>query len=204
MVLVLNKYMQPINVISDKKAFKKLSSDKGEVVDVAEDFSMELYNLEDWRDLSTLKHQMEELGDNDEIYYENENEEIIVTPRIIRVSYTKIPNRRIRRNRRNVIKRDGNQCQYCGKVLDKEFLNVDHVKPKAQGGGNEWTNLVCSCIKCNSKKRDRTPAEAGMELLRKPFKPLFEADFAKYMKRKEYKSWEAFISDRYYSVELKD
>jgi len=31
-----------------------------------------------------------------------------------------------------------------------------------------WENLVAACRDCNARKGDRTPAEAGMKLLRQP------------------------------------
>jgi 5-methylcytosine-specific restriction endonuclease McrA len=48
---------------------------------------------------------------------------------------------------------------------------VDHVIPKDRGGTDSWENLVCACVRCNSRKGNRTPEEAGMRLLRRPKKP---------------------------------
>ncbi len=50
-------------------------------------------------------------------------------------------------------------------------LTIDHVIPKARGGVDSWENLVAACIYCNNKKGDKTPSEANMNLLIKPFKP---------------------------------
>jgi 5-methylcytosine-specific restriction endonuclease McrA len=44
--------------------------------------------------------------------------------------------------------------------------SIDHVMPRSRGGGHEWTNLAAACRRCNLTKRDRTPEEAGMRLLR--------------------------------------
>lgn len=74
-------------------------------------------------------------------------------------------------SRINVMTRDRWTCQYCGCKLPMSQLNYDHVVPRAQGGRTVWENIVTSCIECNSKKRDRTPQQAGMRLLREPFKP---------------------------------
>jgi len=62
--------------------------------------------------------------------------------------------------------RDG-QCAYCGGPAD----TVDHVLPRSRGGASSWTNLVAACSPCNSRKANRTPAEAGMELLLTPYVP---------------------------------
>jgi hypothetical protein len=40
-----------------------------------------------------------------------------------------------------------------------------------------WTNIVCACATCNLRKADKTPEEAGMHLLRKPFVPRNNVDY---------------------------
>lgn len=93
-------------------------------------------------------------------------------PAIIRLNRNVYPSkRRVRLSRANVLLRDGNTCQYCGKVFPKSELNLDHVVPRAKGGQTKWTNIVTCCIKHNTEKGDRTPEEAGMRLLRQPEAP---------------------------------
>jgi 5-methylcytosine-specific restriction endonuclease McrA len=48
---------------------------------------------------------------------------------------------------------------------------VDHVVPRSHGGGDTWLNTVASCAEDNHRKADRTPEQAGMRLLRRPFEP---------------------------------
>jgi hypothetical protein len=43
--------------------------------------------------------------------------------------------------------------------------------PVAQGGRKDWENIVTCCVSCNRRKGGRTPAEAGMHLLRPPRRP---------------------------------
>lgn len=94
----------------------------------------------------------------------------IPLPSIVRLSrFVKMPRKRVILSRRNIIKRDRHQCQYCG-ATDKP-VTVDHVIPKERGGGDTWENLVCACVSCNAKKGNRTPEEAGMRLLRQPRRP---------------------------------
>ncbi|MFH1483533.1 MAG: HNH endonuclease, partial [Chloroflexota bacterium] len=38
-------------------------------------------------------------------------------------------------------------------------------------GGHEWENVVSACIPCNHKKAGRTPREAGIKLLQRPYAP---------------------------------
>lgn len=71
--------------------------------------------------------------------------------------------------------RDNYTCQYCGKT-DKQLgsrnaLTRDHVMPKSRGGKDTWTNCVTACSKCNSRKDNKTPSEAGLKLRRKPQVP---------------------------------
>ena len=77
----------------------------------------------------------------------------------------------IKPSRNNVIWRDNSQCQYCGVIEPQKDMTIDHIIPRCRGGENTWTNLVTCCKKCNQKKRDQTPEEANMKLLKKPFKP---------------------------------
>jgi len=71
-----------------------------------------------------------------------------------------------------VLERDGFRCCYCNAVKPFEDLNVDHVVPVSRGGRRRgWTNVVTSCFKCNEKKGDRTPQEAGMVMHFQPFRP---------------------------------
>jgi 5-methylcytosine-specific restriction endonuclease McrA len=91
-------------------------------------------------------------------------------PSIIRLGKMVRPRlHKVRLERRNVFKRDGYVCQYCGKRTHD--LTLDHVIPKSRGGGSTWDNLVSACRPCNHRKADRTPEEASMKLVRKPAKP---------------------------------
>jgi 5-methylcytosine-specific restriction endonuclease McrA len=90
---------------------------------------------------------------------------------------------RTRFGRRGVFARDGYACQYCGRK--GLALELDHVVPRAQSRDGKvvlpwsgrtvpvtcWENVVTSCRDCNSKKADRTPAQAGLTLLTLPRRP---------------------------------
>jgi len=94
-------------------------------------------------------------------------------PDVIRLKeYVNIPKTDVKFNRRNVYRRDDYQCQYCGKEQGFSELTYDHVIPESRGGETSWTNIVTCCFDCNvNKKGDRTPREAGLELLNEPKKP---------------------------------
>jgi hypothetical protein len=54
-----------------------------------------------------------------------------------------------------VFKRDSFKCQYCGKSSPDVILEVDHIVPVAEGGGNEMINLITACFDCNRGKGKR-------------------------------------------------
>lgn len=57
-----------------------------------------------------------------------------------------------KKTRFEVFKRDGFKCMYCGAEAPKVVLNVDHIKPVADGGKNDLLNLISACEACNSGK----------------------------------------------------
>ena len=90
-------------------------------------------------------------------------------PSVIRlVHFVRVPYRsRVPLSRRAVFARDDHRCQYCGAHAD----SIDHVMPRSRGGEHVWENVAAACRTCNLRKRDRTPDEAGMRLLRSPSPP---------------------------------
>lgn len=65
-------------------------------------------------------------------------------------------------------RRDADKCRYCGLSVSwtdrrgKRGATYDHVVPR---GNNSLENVVIACRACNMRKADRTPEQAGMELL---------------------------------------
>ena len=114
-------------------------------------------------------------------------------------------------SRRNVYARDSSTCQYCGrKCLPKES-NLDHVIPKSRGGQMSWKNIVVSCIPCNDRKQNRTPVEAGMNMLRSPRVPQasdLSRSWKDLLKQKLggrlRPGWENFLGKMYWDVGLRD
>lgn len=51
-----------------------------------------------------------------------------------------------------VFKRDKFTCQYCGRMAPDVVLEVDHIKPVAEGGNDGILNLITSCRDCNRGK----------------------------------------------------
>lgn len=73
----------------------------------------------------------------------------------------------------NVFSRDFYICAYCGKHC-KSDATIDHVVPTSRGGLHSWTNVVCSCLKCNLEKGNHLLEKLGWELLYVPYTPSFE------------------------------
>ena len=57
-----------------------------------------------------------------------------------------------KKTRFEVFKRDKFTCQYCGRMAPDVILEVDHIKPVAEGGTNKLINLITSCRDCNRGK----------------------------------------------------
>jgi len=51
--------------------------------------------------------------------------------------------------------REGGYCFYCLHRVTRMVRGVDHVVPRARGGGDSYRNLVSSCGECNSQKGER-------------------------------------------------
>jgi len=73
--------------------------------------------------------------------------------------------------RRNVHRRDGYRCVYCGRSPGLSALTIDHVLPRSRGGTTTWENCVSACVPCNGRKADREPRAVGLRLSRKPAPP---------------------------------
>lgn len=138
-VLVLNQNYEPLSVCSAKRAIVLVFLGKAEVV--------ERYDL--------MVHSVSTS---------------FPIPSVVRLDlYVQVPHKKIILSKRNILRRDGHRCQYCGNKRGP--MTVDHVVPRTQGGTDTWENLVCACVACNNRKGHRTPEQAGLSLLRRPRKP---------------------------------
>jgi len=56
----------------------------------------------------------------------------------------------------DVIERADFRCEYCGEDIYEihqwHQWEGDHLIPKSKGGGEEFDNKVCACMKCNRSK----------------------------------------------------
>lgn len=142
--LILNQHYQPHRVSSWQSAVTEMFTGKIEI--------LEFY---------------------DEVIYHNAERGVTMKmPAVGRlVKHISAYKKGIKFSRVNVMVRDSFECKYCGQRHRMADLTYDHVVPRAQGGKTDWGNVVAACRDCNGAKRDRTPEQAGMKLLRKPYRP---------------------------------
>ena len=199
-VLVLNRHYAAVRVISARRAFCLLFKGIAEIV-AAEDDAWQSYDFESWREVSEYRARFER--DQHEwvrcVRFE------LAVPRIVRLLvYDRLPRREVKFTRRNIYARDRNRCQYCGHRFPTSELSLDHVIPRSQGGGTDWANIVCCCVKCNVRKGGRTPEEARMRLITEPVKPKRSPVITLRLSSRKYASWRQFLDAAYWNVELRD
>lgn len=149
-VLLLNASYEPLAVIPARRALSLLLRERVDAV------------TEELTNISTTAQELS-------------------IPTVLRLRrYVRAPKRGVRWSRRGVFQRDGYRCIYCGigagepqgdGIVAKRDFTLDHVMPKSRGGRNTWGNTACACPKCNQRKGDRTPHEAGMAMLWEPKTP---------------------------------
>lgn len=198
-VLVLNKLYMAVRVISARRAFCLLSKSLAEVIHVDEGQYLS-YDFDSWAEIADLQRQFE----HDRHDWVRTVRFEIAVPKVIRLlGYDRLPDQRVKLNRRNLFARDRNRCQYCGKYFPTNELSIDHVTPRAHGGQDTWENLVCACVRCNARKGGRTPEQANMKLCKKPVRPRRNPQIAVRLGQDRYQSWKAFLDNAYWSVELR-
>lgn len=75
--------------------------------------------------------------------------------RVNRVSlFRKIPFTSIHTELRQIAL--GKPCAYCGKILNKSNLTIDHLLAKSLGGKSNINNYVACCNSCNQAKGNKT------------------------------------------------
>ena len=190
-VLVLNRNYTAVRVVTARRAFILLCKMQAEAID-ARDEEFRVFDFPSWIDYSTLRHQEAAAED---VFVRTPRLSVLV-PRVIRlVTYDKIPKREVKFSRKNILARDGNRCQYCGKRLPVSQLSLDHVHPKSRGGKSTWTNVVAACTPCNTRKGGRLPAEAAMKLRTVPAAPKRNPILQDKVNTRMYQVWKMFLSE---------
>jgi 5-methylcytosine-specific restriction endonuclease McrA len=181
-VLLLNRYYSPVSVTSARRGFVLLFGGVAHALDEQGD----LHDFSAWRALPVRDRddRLPIVGG------------ALRVPRVLHLAkYDRTPRFGVRLTRRNLLLRDGYQCQYCGTEPGVRELNVDHVLPRSRGGRDVWENLVISCRSCNLKKGKNTPEEAGMLLRQRPAKPGWStAAHIALSTRTPFTEWQPFLA----------
>ena len=158
-VLVLNRNWQAVRVARVRRAITMLFVGAARALD----HEYESYDFVSWLGVGQRAGQ--------DAVLRTFTRRIRVPNIVVLNRYSVVPKGCLRFSRSNVYARDKHTCQYCARRLPRSQLNLDHVVPRASGGRTSWHNIVCCCIRCNLRKGSRTPTQAGMRLLRKPYAP---------------------------------
>jgi len=177
--LVLNRQWQPVHVTTVARSLILLWNDAARVVDP------DLYRLYDWSDWAQRPPA------DGEPCIRSARLRLPVPEIIALAHFERLPSTAVTFSRRNVAKRDHYTCQYCGSQPGAESITIDHVLPRSQGGASCWTNCVAACQRCNTRKGDRTPDQAGMRLRCRPVRPEWKPLYAAQAARLE--SWSRFL-----------
>jgi len=161
-VLVLNRNWQAINIRTPAEAFCQMATNVATALEIDGENSIRPVMWDEWITLAVRE------GDH---AVRAARGPIRVPTVIVALNYARVPKKRPKLNAKNIRERDGNRCQYTGKLLRPDEGSLDHVLPRSRGGKDEWGNLVWSDKTVNAKKGNRLPHEAGLKLLTVPRAP---------------------------------
>ena len=166
-VLVLNRNWQAINIRTPQDAFCQMATNAATALDIelGDGARAEALRLVTWDEWITLPIRPQDNA------VHTVRGAIRVPTVIVAVNFAKVPKKRPKLSAKNIRERDGNRCQYTGKLLKPDEGSLDHVLPRSRGGKDEWENLVWSCKDVNARKGNRLPHEAGLKLLSVPRAP---------------------------------
>lgn len=170
-VIVLNKYEEYWTEMPVKKAVRKVMNERAVALEEDRSNLLGIQRI-GWGDKATYKP--------------------IYKPLVIKLShftYYYYKSDKVMYSDNAVFLRDKSICQYWHyyKLVDNKPVKadkhqyicrpseatIDHVLPVSRDGKtNDFTNTVCACRYCNEIiKRNQTPEEAGLELIRMPKEP---------------------------------
>src|SRR5262252_3651421 len=166
-VLVLNRNWQAINIRTPADAFCQMATNAATALDIelGDDARAEGLRSVKWDEWITLPIRPQDNA------VRTAHSAIRVPTVIVAVNFARVPKKRPKLNARNIRERDGNRCQYTGRLVRPDEGSLDHVVPRSRGGADTWENLVWSAKDVNQRKADRLPHEAGLRLLAVPRAP---------------------------------
>jgi len=186
-VLVLNRNWQAINIRTPQDAFCQMATNVATALDIeGEDYIRPVQ----WDEWITLPIRPQDNA------VRTTRGAIRVPTVIVAVNYARVPKKRPKLSAKNIRERDGDRCQYTGRVLHPDEGSLDHVVPRSRGGVDSWENLVWSAKDVNQRKADRLPHEAGLRLLTVPRAPK-ELPATQLLRNSHgVAEWELFLNDK--------
>ena len=166
-VLVLNRNWQAINIRTPADAFCQLATNAATALDIELGDGNDAQALRPvtWDEWITLPVRPQDNA------VRTARGAIRVPTVIVAVNFARVPKKRPKLSARAIRDRDGNRCQYTGRLLRPDEGSLDHVLPRSRGGQDTWENLVWADKNVNQRKADRLPHEAGLKLLGVPRAP---------------------------------
>ena len=161
-VLVLNRNWQAINIRTPADTFCQMATNVATALEIDGRNSIRPVAWDEWIALPIRE------TDNAVLTVRGA---IRVPTVIVALNFGKVPKKRPRLCAKTIRERDGNRCQYTGKVLHADEDSLDHVLPRSRGGRDAWENLVWSDKAVNARKGDCLPHEVGLKLLSVPRAP---------------------------------
>src|SRR5688572_1322525 len=161
-VLVLNRNWQAINIRTPADAFCQMATNVVTALEIESESHIRPVTWAEWITLPIRD------GDNIALTVRGP---IRVPTVVVAVNFAKVPKKRPKLCAKAIRERDGNRCQYTGRLLHPHEGSLDHVLPRSRGGKDEWENLVWSDKTVNARKGNRLPHEAGLRLLTVPTRP---------------------------------
>jgi 5-methylcytosine-specific restriction endonuclease McrA len=196
-VLVLNRNWQAINIRTPADAFCQMATNVATALDIElgdsappEGASAEALRPVKWDEWITLPVR------EHDAFVRTARGVIRVPTVIVAVNYARVPKKRPKLSAKNIRERDGNRCQYTGKLLHPDEGSLDHVVPRSRGGADSWENLVWSAKEVNQRKADRLPHEAGLKLLAVPRAPKELPVTALLRNAHGVAEWKLFLNDK--------
>jgi len=190
--LILNRDWVPIQTTTTRKAIALVVNGSARIIDP---ITYQVHDIDSWDSLSKASDDFED------VRIRSERLALVPPEVILLTAYRGLGVRSVIFSRSNLFKRDRFTCQYCGDRPRTADLTIDHILPRCRGGKSSWDNCVVACFRCNGRKADQTPEEAGMYMSSRPRKPswktIFRAD-----NRVRCESWKKFVDAAYWEIEL--
>lgn len=182
-VLVLNRWWVPVHVTTVRRALCLVFQGSARVV--ATD-TLQVHGFAEWLCLNDPPTSGWVIGVRHRI----------PAPEVIHlVTFDRVPTYEAPFTRRNLYQRDNFTCQYCGSHLPPDRLSIDHIRPRSKGGKTSWDNCVLACVRCNTRKADRSLTEARLRLIRQPRRPRW-SPYLSVASDKRLPSWQRFLRER--------